>query len=98
MARYREKDTTDLRWNAIRRRITRQLDTEIQDFRESILNRLLVGAWDEFTKSLESGEALKLESHVADWVADAMQHALGDKIDALEIENIETASHPATSA
>lgn len=90
MARYREKDETDLRWNSIRRRITRQLDTEIQDFREHILNRLLVGAWDEFVKSLEAGEALELESHVADWVAEAMTEALGTKIDALELANLET--------
>jgi hypothetical protein len=86
MARYREKDETDLRWNSIRRRITRQLDTEIADFREQVLNKLLVGAWDEYSRSLESGQVLRLESHVADWVADAMTEALGPKV--TEIESV----------
>jgi hypothetical protein len=93
MARYREKDETDLRWNDIRRRITRQLDTEVAAFREAILNRLLVGAWDEFTKSLESGEILQLESHVADWVEDAMAESLGGKIDALDVAGMPGASN-----
>jgi hypothetical protein len=85
VARYREKDETDLRWNSIRRRITRQLDTEISDFREVVLNKLLTGAWMEYSKSLESGEALRLESHVADWVADALAEALGPKLDSLDV-------------
>lgn len=85
MARYREKDETDLRWNSIRRRITRQLDTEIADFREVVLNKLLTGAWDEYSRSLESGEVLRLESHVADWVSEALSEALGPKIDALDV-------------
>ncbi len=92
MARYREKDETDLRWNSIRRRITRQLDTEIADFREQVLNQLLVGAWDEYTKSLESGEHLRLESHVADWVADAMTEALGPKVEALNVAGMDRAA------
>lgn len=88
MARYREKDETDLRWNSIRRRITRQFDTEIADFREPVLNKLLTAAWDEYSKSLESGEVLRLESHVADWVADAMTEALGPKVEALDVSGM----------
>lgn len=89
MARYRSKDETDLRWNSIRRRITRQLDTEIADFREHVLDKLLTGAWDEYTKSLESGEVLRLESHVADWVGNAMAEALGPKVDALNLAGMD---------
>lgn len=91
MARYREKDTQDLRWNSIRRRITRQLDTEIADFREHVLNDLLTAAWDEYVKSLESGEDLRLESHVASWVADAMAESLGSKIESLDVAGMDAA-------
>lgn len=92
MARYREKDETDLRWNSIRRRITRQLDTEISDFREHVLNRLLTGAWDEYAKSLESGEVLHLESDYKSWVAQAMGEALKTPIDALDVAAMDHAS------
>lgn len=92
MARYREKDSTDLRWNDIRRRITRALDTEVQAFREVVLNDLLVAAWDEFTKSLESGEELILASHVAEWVGDAMRQSLGVKLDALNVNQMDAAN------
>jgi hypothetical protein len=92
MARYREKDETDLRWNSIRRRITRQLDTEIADFREVVLNKLLVGAWDEYTRSLETGEQLELESDFAQWVDQAMSEALGPKIRELDVSTMPDAS------
>lgn len=85
MARYREKTVDELAWNDIRRRITRQLDSEIAAFREVILNKLLTGAFDEYTKSLESGEQLVLESNVAAWVADAMSEALAPKVAALDL-------------
>lgn len=62
MARYRQKDETDMVWNRIRRQITRVLDTEIANKREEALNILLSEAWDEFTKSLESGELKELEA------------------------------------
>lgn len=61
MARYREKDETDLVWNRIRRQITRDLDTEIQNRREEILNELLSGAWEEYTLALKRGEVLEIE-------------------------------------
>jgi hypothetical protein len=62
VARYREKDETDLVWNRIRRQITRDLDTEIQNKREEVLNILLSEAWTDYTKSLESGELRELEA------------------------------------
>lgn len=89
MARYREKDETDLRWNAIRRRITRQLDTEIADFREHVLNDLLTGAWDEYTKSLETGERLTLESNYVSWVSQAMTEALARPIGELDVAGMD---------
>jgi len=91
MARYREKDETDLRWNSIRRRITRQLDTEISDFREKMLNDLLTGAWEEYARSLETGEHLVLESDYAQWVEKAMSEALGPKVEALNVTGMEHA-------
>lgn len=89
MARYREKDETDLRWNAIRRRITRQLDTEIADFREHVLNELLTGAWDEYAKSLESGERLTLESNYVSWVSTAMTEALSRPLAELDLAGMD---------
>lgn len=76
MARYRDKDETDLRWNRIRRRITRELDTQIMDWREEVLNKLLTGAWDEYVKSLETGTVVELEAEYTTWVA----KAIGDSI------------------
>jgi hypothetical protein len=89
MARYREKDETDLRWNAIRRRITRQLDTEIADFREHVLNELLTGAWDEYAKSLETGERLTLESNYVSWVSTAMTEALARPLAELDVSGMD---------
>lgn len=62
MARYRHKDDTDLAWNRIRRRITRELDTEIQNAREEALNALLTKAWDEYTVALGEGKVPEIES------------------------------------
>lgn len=92
MARYREKDETDLRWNSIRRRLTRQLDTEIADYREAVLNKLLAGAWDEYSRMLESGEVLALESDYKSWVAQAMTEAVGSKVEALDVAGMDDAS------
>lgn len=92
MARYREKDETDLRWNSIRRRLTRQLDTEIADYREAVLNKLLAGAWDEYSRSLESGEVLALESDYKSWVAQAMAESVGSKVDALDVAGMDRAA------
>lgn len=76
MARYREKDETDLRWNRIRRRITRELDTQIADWREEALNTLLSDAWARYVKSLESGEVLELDAGYAEFVGKALEDAV----------------------
>lgn len=62
MARYREKDPSDLVWNAIRRRITKEVDLAIADKREEALNVLLTKAFDEFTKALGEGRLPEIES------------------------------------
>ena len=61
MARYREKDETDLVWNRIRRKLTRDLDTEIQNRREDVLNTLLSTAWDDYVKAIGTGELKEVE-------------------------------------
>lgn len=82
MARYRVKDSTDLRWNSIRRRITRELDLQIADYREEALNRLLGSAWDQYAEALSTGQVLELE---AKYEATFVKQALADVID-LEVE------------
>ena len=61
IARYREKDETDLVWNRIRRKLTRDLDTEIQNRREDVLNTLLSTAWDDYVKAIGTGELKEVE-------------------------------------
>lgn len=68
MARYREKDELDLAWNKIRRRITRDTDTRIMDFREELLNKLLVAAWDKYADALEKGDKPMLEDEASEWI------------------------------
>lgn len=82
MARYRVRDEVDLRWNKIRRRITRELDMQIADIREEILNRLLGGAWEEYAKAIATGEVLELETK---YEASFVQAILRDVID-VEVE------------
>lgn len=62
MARYREKDETDLVWNRIRRQITRDLDTEIANAREEVLNGLLAAAWHDYIEAIGSGELKEVEA------------------------------------
>lgn len=62
MARYRSKDEIDLTWNKIRRRATRELDTQIADVREELLNRLLSKLWEDYQKAISTGETLQLDS------------------------------------
>lgn len=76
MARYRTKDQTDLDWNKIRRRLTRELDIQIADFREEALNDLLGGAWEKFAASLASGEVLELDGAYESWVQRALSQAV----------------------
>lgn len=81
MARYRQKDETDLRWNRIRRRLTMELDLQVRDWREEALNRLLSGAWTEYVKALGSGEVLELEAHYDTWVAQALNESVVLEVD-----------------
>jgi hypothetical protein len=76
VARYRQKDETDLAWNRIRRRITRELDTQIADWREDALDKLLSEAWTHYAKSLESGEVLQLEAGYKEMVSTALNQAV----------------------
>lgn len=76
MARYREKNEDDLRWNDIRRRLTRELDANISQWRERELNRILAHAWDEYNKALDKGVKLAIESKYEDWVSTALTHAI----------------------
>lgn len=81
MARYREKDEHDLRWNRMRRRLTMELDVQIRDWREEALNKLLTAAWDKYVESLKTGEPLALEENYETWVARAMNEAIEVEVD-----------------
>lgn len=84
MARYRHKDETDLVWNRIRRKLTRDLDTEIQNRREEVLNHLLAGAWEEYAKGLQSGQLLELEAKY-----ETLIHAIvSDVVHPVELPNV----------
>lgn len=76
MARYRSKDETDLRWNKIRRRITRELDIQLADWRENALNDLLTSAWQKYAASLSTGEVIELEADYESWVSRALEQAV----------------------
>jgi len=85
VARYREKDETDLVWNRIRRRITRELDIEIANRREEALNILLSTAWEDYVKAIATGELREIETRysamAAQIVADLVPKALGEVAD-----------------
>ena len=81
MARYRQKDEVDLRWNRIRRRITRELDLQIADWREGALNELLGGAWEQYKKALATGEVLELEAKYGAFVAGALADVIDVTVD-----------------
>jgi hypothetical protein len=74
MARYRGKSPEDLRWNRIRRRLTRELDIQIADWREEALNTLLTGAWEKYVDALNTGKKLEIESEYRDWVNEALRN------------------------
>lgn len=73
MARYRSKDETDLVWNRIRRQVTRDLDTRIQNFREHLINQLLTDAWNKYSAALETGSLVELEDKASNWVTHELQ-------------------------
>lgn len=81
MARYRTKDEVDLRWNRIRRRITRELDLQIADWREQALNELLGGAWEQYKNALTSGETLELEASYTQFVSEALDGVIDVKVE-----------------
>ena len=81
MARYRSKDEVDLRWNRIRRRITRELDLQIADWREEALNELLGGAWERYKTALSTGEKLELEAHYSTFVAEVLSDVIDVQVD-----------------
>lgn len=70
MARYRQKDETDLVWNRIRRQITRDLDTEIQNRREEVLNELLTAAWEDYTKAIATGQLIEVEAKYSNLISE----------------------------
>lgn len=69
-------------WNRIRRRITRELDIQIADWREEALNELLTSAWTKYAASLSSGETIEVEAHYEGWVAQALEEAVTIKVEA----------------
>jgi len=82
MARYRHKSEEDLRWNRIRRRLTRELDTQVADWREEALNNLIQGAWDKYTEALNTGKKLELEGDYKSWVAKALNEEIKELLPA----------------
>lgn len=76
MAKYRQKDELDLRWNRLRRRLTRELDTQIADWREEALNRILAGAWEKYTEAISAGRVLELETRYETFVADVLDDVI----------------------
>lgn len=76
MAKYRTKDELDLRWNRIRRRLTRELDTQLADWREEALNRILSGAWEKYTEAISTGKVLELEQRYESFVGDVLDDVI----------------------
>lgn len=72
MARYREKDEVDLRWNAIRRAATARVDLDVKTYREKRLNDVLSQLWKTFSAALSQGDIVELEPEYEKWVADAL--------------------------
>ena len=82
MSRYRSKDETDLVWNKIRRQVTRDLDTKIQNFREELLNKMLTAAWERYVAALETGSLVQLEDEATQWVDEVLRIQLRPAIEA----------------
>lgn len=73
MARYRTKDETDLRWNAIRRAATARVDLEVKTWRERYLNDVLSELWSRYAAGLNEGEVRELDPEYGKWIADALK-------------------------
>ena len=82
MAKYREKSPEDLAWNRTRRRLTRDLDTQLQDFREELLNKVLTHAFAEHVRALETGEVIHLEDDASAWVRSVVDEKLRPALEA----------------
>ena len=65
-------------WNRIRRRITRELDTEIQNSREEALNSLLSKAWDDYTTALGEGKVPEVEGKYTNLVTTIVADVIPD--------------------
>ena len=76
MARYRTKDESDLVWNRIRRQITRDIDTRIQNFREELLNEALTAAWERYADAIATGSLVELEDEASKWVDSLLRRQL----------------------
>lgn len=59
----------------MRRRLTRELDTQIADWREEVLNDILAGAWEQYVEALNTGQKLELEGDYKGWVDRALNEA-----------------------
>ena len=81
MAKYRQKDPLELDWNRIRRRLTRELDTQISDWREEALNRLLSGAWEKYTEAISAGKTVELEAQYEKFVAAVLNDVVDVQVD-----------------
>jgi len=73
------KDETDLVWNRIRRQITRDLDTEIQNRREDVLNELLSGAWNDYVEAIGSGELREVEAKYSSLISEIVKDIVQPK-------------------
>lgn len=70
---FRPKDEIALGWARIRRRLTRDFDTQLQDLREEILNSLLNEAYKEYSRAAVKGEIIELDTASQAWVAAALK-------------------------
>jgi hypothetical protein len=88
VARYKEKDETDLVWNRTRRQLTRDLDTHIQNFREELLNKVLTDAWQKYVAALDSGTLVQLEDEASSWVDELLERQLKPQLEAVPDGNL----------
>jgi hypothetical protein len=73
MARYRQKDEVDLQWNKVRRQITRDLDTQLMNWRDRALNQMLSDAWTHYSASLQDGKVIEIETEYREFVSHALE-------------------------
>jgi hypothetical protein len=76
VARYRTKDETDLVWNRIRRKITRDIDYQLMNVREEMLNVALSAAWGDFTEAIGTGKLIEIEDRYSTYVEGIVKDAL----------------------